>query len=410
MNIFRPGFLKSVRNGDLGNAEHYIKKDVMKYQNMTAMMDDKQAVHIAAENLDKKMIDLLCRYQAELDCARAHFPHYTPLISIIYAKGSREEKEDMLAHLCEKGAKINFNYNSQEKSNILFHVVASASWDLLPKLIALDVDLKARPGLVGDMIKLRAPNDMIRAVIDAGANIEKHALVGGEALRVLPSHMAAQAGNLEILEYLLAKGLNPNAQTIFNNDVPNTEDDVVRRSFDDRSGKTLALLLEKGGSKESALAEWKYLRQGKSSSEMTTVYAEIEKIMSGIILGPLQKTEPVQFKNPEPRMPLTRVLPTEKPLELPSPWKKLDDESIAHIKTVPALGRRITEIFNFSSCERRTITENTLTKMESTETQKFTDIDQRILKLAVAAFEKQNGTVDHNLVFNCKPIHTGKLL
>jgi ankyrin repeat protein len=404
MNIFRPGFLKAVRNSDLENAEHYLKKDVMKYQEMTGYVDDRQAIHIAAENLDIRMVDLLCRYKADANCPRQSFPNLTPLISVIYyAQGTQEEKEDMIALLCEKGADI----NSDKAGGITKHVIASGAWDLLPKLVSLGLDLSAQPSLVSEMISRRADNKMIRAMIDAGAKISEHAYVQGDGLRVLPTHVAAQTGNVEILGYLLDKGQDPNARTLFNNDSYNDEDDVVRRAFADRSGETLDLLLKRGGSKASAEAEWKYLRQGKSSAEMQASYAQIEKIMSQHWLAWQTKLEPTKPAAMEPRVkkiPPPVVIPTPIQPKPESPWKKLDHESIAHIKGVPALGRRITEIFNFSSCERRTITENVMTKAESTETQKFADIDQKVLKAAIAAFEEQGGAVDHTRVFGRKPI------
>jgi 26S proteasome non-ATPase regulatory subunit 10 len=75
-------------------------------------------------------------------------------------------------------------------------------------------------------------------------------------------------------------------------------------------------------------------------------------------------------------------------------WVYLCDDKIAQVETLPALSRKITEIFNFHTRERMVITENLSTGVESTApVQHFDDISDTALAAAAEALRSTGRAV-----------------
>ncbi|MDD9901845.1 MAG: ankyrin repeat domain-containing protein [Alphaproteobacteria bacterium] len=72
-------------------------------------------------------------------------------------------------------------------------------------------------------------------------------------------------------------------------------------------------------------------------------------------------------------------------------WLRIDEHTIAHIETMPALQRQITSLFNFESAERREISLNLATKAEAIATTSFEYISPAALETAAQHFEKIAG-------------------
>jgi len=78
-----------------------------------------------------------------------------------------------------------------------------------------------------------------------------------------------------------------------------------------------------------------------------------------------------------------------------SPWKKLPGERIARVTDEPAIGYRITEIFNFAARERTTLYQNLETKSETVETRSFDQIgDKPALEQALNELRLRGGQSD----------------
>lgn len=78
-----------------------------------------------------------------------------------------------------------------------------------------------------------------------------------------------------------------------------------------------------------------------------------------------------------------------------SPWKKLPGERIARVTDEPAIGYRITEIFNFAARERTTLYRNLSTDAETVETRGFDQIgDRAVLAEALAELRQRGGRSD----------------
>jgi hypothetical protein len=80
-------------------------------------------------------------------------------------------------------------------------------------------------------------------------------------------------------------------------------------------------------------------------------------------------------------------------------WTRMGGHQVARVGVYPALGRRLTEIFNFESRERLIISENLKTGAESvTPPASFDEISEGLLKKACASFRELGGEADEAAV------------
>ncbi len=78
-------------------------------------------------------------------------------------------------------------------------------------------------------------------------------------------------------------------------------------------------------------------------------------------------------------------------------WVLMGEARLAYIGSWPGLGRKLTEIFNFESRERLTITENLKTGTESvTQPVSFDDIGDAAVAKALVAFRQLGGIADND--------------
>lgn len=120
---------------------------------------------------------------------------------------------------------------------------------------------------------------------------------------------------------------------------------------------------------QTEIAAW-LLEQGADVAETDgygrtpLYYAEQNKYAALItLLKPLQDRALEKYKQK------ARGLGDARPSEN---WKKLDDHRIARVQDQPAIGYRVTEIFNFAAGERTRLYRNLETNAETVETLAFT--------------------------------------
>ena len=82
-------------------------------------------------------------------------------------------------------------------------------------------------------------------------------------------------------------------------------------------------------------------------------------------------------------------------------WVRMGEDRIAHVGVYPEIQKKLTEIFNFSSRERRLISENLVTKTESppAPAESFDGISEDALRKAFDNFKEQGGIADEGFVF-----------
>lgn len=84
-------------------------------------------------------------------------------------------------------------------------------------------------------------------------------------------------------------------------------------------------------------------------------------------------------------------------------WSLFGKTQLAHVVYSPALNRRVTEIFNFESRERLTISENLKPHTETVlPVTSFDDINETTLHAALDQFTKLGGKADENFVLQAQ--------
>lgn len=81
-------------------------------------------------------------------------------------------------------------------------------------------------------------------------------------------------------------------------------------------------------------------------------------------------------------------------------WKKLDDHRIARVQDQPAIGYRVTEIFNFAAAERTRLYRNLETNAETVETLSFTAAAGAEIEAAQARFTAMGGKLPQSAPFS----------
>jgi len=100
--------------------------------------------------------------------------------------------------------------------------------------------------------------------------------------------------------------------------------------------------------------------------------------------------------------------PSAKPIT-ENGWHKIDDLTVAHVAQEQAVGYKLTDIFNFRSRERISLTQNLTTNAETRETRSFDDInDKAQLEEAALELNKRGGSADASTVY-ARTIRKGPL-
>lgn len=203
--------------------------------------------------------------------------------------------------------------------------------------------------------------DAARLLLDKGARVD--APDGGEGTLL---HAAARNGSVEICQMLLDKNpallnkKNSTGSTAMHAAAERGHEDVIR--FLVSQGANPA---EKNYNNRTPL----YIAQQHRQEDAAT-------LLRGLM--PVAAPAPAaEAAAPEAETGL---------------WRKLPGERIARVTEEPAIGYRITEIFNFAARERTTLYQNLATNAETVETRGFDQIgDKTGLEQALGELRQRGG-------------------
>lgn len=209
---------------------------------------------------------------------------------------------------------------------------------LTPLMLAME---KCRPSLIIPII--RAP----------GSNPNTH-----DNNYVYPLHKAAATGEMDIVKALVEAGADVNVRT------RDTEDTPLHMAITNGRRAVAEYLVHKGARIDIA---------GKDGKTATQLAKDAGPRMMHIV-------DPQAAANERMR---------EAPMEV---WELATPMQVAKISTLPALQRKITEIFNFETRERMTVTRNLKTGAESVgESEAFADLAAEAVELAAQKLKVLGG-------------------
>lgn len=209
----------------------------------------------------------------------------------------------------------------EEKRSPLNRAVRNNNPDIVNQL--LEAGAKPQPDETPLIVAAGLGNiEIATALLDHGADIDQQ-----DHNRRTALHAAAQGGHVDMARLLLERG--------------------IRRNVMDKE-------------KREALS---YAQQF-ALKELIDVLQDPAKVKVKPV-PPKPQPQVVAEPKPQPQVqkPVVTVQPA--PNGDSETWQLAGRHSVAHVSTFPALGRRLTEIFNFESRERVTIAENLNLKTES---------------------------------------------
>lgn len=365
--------MTAAKKGDLETLKKYLATD--KAAAMLKVQDEEgyTALHRAVERNHMDVVELLASSGADIN-ARTNGNR----TALHLAAGL--EKPDMLSWLLAKGLKPEAKLTSTKDSPLAIACYRNRA-DNVRLLLDADADINDSKAittafsyghseictlLVERGIDLSATDDYYRNtplhVVASGGNMHLLTLLlkqdgvdldarnksGSTAL-----HLAAYSGHTMLVEALIEAGANL--------EIENTD------------GLAAADVALKNGKDQPAKIIQKKLREKLETTEKQTLYA----------------IPAVTHDTGEDR----------------ETWLRLGEDKIAHIGVYPALERKLTEIFNFATQERLTISENLRTGVENTlPPQPFDTLPESAVDAAYKAFEKQGGTAERPPVLTKKQL------
>ncbi len=218
-----------------------------------------------------------------------------------------------------------------------------------------DFDAAGKDGLSPLMLAMEKGNrQIILAIIRAeGSTPNTH-----DEKYVYPLHKAAAEGEMDVVRALVEKGADVNVRT------RDTEDTPLHLAIANGRRGVAEYLVSRGARIDIAG------KDGKTAAQLAKD------------TGPsmLKVVDPQSAANENMRQP---------PMEV---WELAAPTVVAKISTLPALQRKITEIFNFETRERQTVTRNLKTGTESpSETAPFTSLSDDAVAIARAQLKTLGG-------------------
>ncbi|MEZ0226061.1 MAG: ankyrin repeat domain-containing protein [Alphaproteobacteria bacterium] len=218
-----------------------------------------------------------------------------------------------------------------------------------------DFDAQGKDGLTPLMLAMEKckPSLIIPIIRAPGGNPNTH-----DNNYVYPLHKAAATGEMDIVKALVEHGADVNVRT------RDTEDTPLHMAIANGRRAVAEYLVHKGARIDIAGKE------GKTAQQLAK---EAGPKMYAII-------DPQSVANDRMR---------EAPMEV---WELATPTQVAKISTLPALQRKITEIFNFETRERMTVTRNLKTGAESVgEAEAFASLAEEAVDLATQKLKTLGG-------------------
>jgi ankyrin repeat protein len=216
----------------------------------------------------------------------------------------------------------------------------------------------------------------------------------------LPLIHAAENGNMQLAEALIAHGANVNARA------ENGQSALHLAATKNQAG-LVRLLLANGAQRDMKD------KDGRTPLSLAQQYALTEIV--DILKGPevpqvLKPVAAVAAPDPKP-VPASPVAPrpqTDRPAEEDfESWKLSGQKKLLHVSTFGSLNRRLTEIFNFETRERMVISENLALKTETMGAPESLDaLTDEALGKAWQEFTRLGGKADETAVFGQRMMKT----
>jgi cytohesin len=362
-------FLKAVSKGDVIEVTQYLQQDAdwAKSKNKQG----ESALHLAAEKGHLDIIRLLAEYGADMEAQNRYGA--TPL-----AEAVSNGKEAAITLFLELGANPD---GSGGASQLPLVLAVSRN---MPRVVRQLLTAKADPNLNNPLLVAAQYNygETGIALVEGGAKLDVH-----DYYYRYPLHFAASTGGFDLARAILDKGADI--------DVRENSNGYTPLHFAVMYGHNLLvdLLLERGARTDiisnhgTTPLELAYEKKNVAIIRMLEAKVKTAPAIAGQAAAPAPAVAPPQNDNGN------------------ETWMRMGDTRVAHVGTWPEMGRRLTEIFNFSSRERLIITENLRTGAENMSApESFDNIAEDALKKAIAAFRGLGGTVDEDAVLNPRGI------
>ncbi|MEZ0262980.1 MAG: ankyrin repeat domain-containing protein [Alphaproteobacteria bacterium] len=350
-------FLRAVRRGDLDAARKCIadkEKDVY-----LAATDERgySALHIASHEANTAMMELLLEAGVSPDVKTAHGE--TPLHHIA---GSYSDMSEVIKLLLKKGATVDSTDNGGRTP--LYHAAGN---HIGTKNVKTLLEAGAAADAASLLQAIERCEDNAIALLEKGAKPVATDYYGRNAF-----HLAVARNYARAVDMMLDGGVDINAR-------------------DTHYGYTpLHLAI---GNNHTAMAE-KLLDRGadltvRDSSAKTPLQYAQERGCGAIV-------HMIEVRTAPP--PVAPALKDDG-----EQWLKLGEDRVAYIGTFPDIGRRLTEIFNFATRERISISENLKSGQESSSApQSFDVLPEAALQRAMEAYKTLGGKPDAARVFGSK--------
>ena len=215
-------------------------------------------------------------------------------------------------------------------------------------------------------------------LIAAGSDVNAH-----NNSYTYPIHWAAHNGDLDAAKTLVEKGVLL--------DVRNTKDERTATYYAVNSDRGAMLEFLIGAGARTDIPGKDDVTPAKLAAEK---YPRLQKVIETTVRG-----TPVAADLAAPAVPAANE---NKPAASGETWALMNPVTIAKIAEMPALNRKITEIFNFESRERLIISENLKTGLETLgAAESFNTLGDAVLARAIDELKKAGGQVP---VMDDKPV------
>lgn len=338
--------MKAVQAGDTATVAKYMKSGKEGWLSARDKLGH-GAIHNAARFNQAAVMDVLLEAGASIE------EHSTgaesPLvIAIMYGQ------DQMVAHLLEKGADPNAKGNYQP----LAFAVGRGDLEAVKLLLAAKADPDTRTALVTSAQYRRF--DIAAELVNAGAKTDVH---DGNYTYLV--HLAASNNGLDFMKLLAEKGAGLDRQ--------------------DSNGHTPLHYAVMYGHKQ--MVDFLLEKGARADIENNQSQTPLELARERKNLAIIKSLEAVEKK----KEPAAAAPPVPAGDETES-WVRMGSSKVAFVGVYPEAGRKLTEIFNFSSRERIIITENLRTGAESmSPPDSFDNIAEEAVQQAFDAFTQLGG-------------------